>query len=72
MFQFGHKILLETHGPFYWTISSNEFMTYGCGAQNLIRAMKKYDYGTIGAVLQGVFGEHYFNKRKGENTYGKR
>ena len=55
-----HKILRETHGPFYWTLSNNEFMIYGCGAQNLIYAMEKYDYGTIGAVLQGAFGEHYF------------
>lgn len=54
-------ILLDTYGPFYWGISEHEFITFGCGSENLIRAIKeiKFSDACFGAILQGCFGEHY-------------
>jgi hypothetical protein len=45
--------------PSYWTVSNDDFMTYGCGAENLSQAIDPTTYGTMGCILQGCFGEHY-------------
>lgn len=50
--------LLDAY-PSYWSISDDHYMTFGCGAKNLIEALKSSRYGTLAAVLQGCFGEHY-------------
>jgi hypothetical protein len=45
-----------SYEPFYWTLSDNNFMMYGCGSANLITALQDHGYGTLGAVSQGWFG----------------
>jgi len=50
--------LLDAY-PSYWSISDHKFMMVGCGAENLLKALESSRYGTMAAILQGCFGEHY-------------
>jgi hypothetical protein len=42
-----------------WSISNDGYMVYGSGVENLLEALKTYDFGIITMILQGYYGEDY-------------
>ena len=42
-----------------WSISNDGYFIYGSGADNLLEALNKFDFGVITIILQGYYGEDY-------------